>query len=233
MKKQLRFALLSLFLFSVFIAALWCGVTYRQELFDILRYPEARTLFIERLRQSGLSGLLFFFLLKVLQVLVVVIPGEPFELMAGVLYGTLGGLAVSLLGVLCGSLIIYFSMKALGVHAVDPEKLHKYRFLRDEQHIQGMLFLLFFIPGTPKDVLTYIGPFLPVSAWRFFAISLFARIPSVISSTFAGANLASGNWHLTIGVFLITGLLGGLCILFNKPIEQWIARLRVHQKKGD
>ena len=42
----------------------------------------------------------------------------------------------------------------------------------------SFLFLLFFIPGTPKDVLIYLGPFLPVRPHAFFLISTLARIPS-------------------------------------------------------
>lgn len=231
MKKQLKTAVFSLFFFSLFIAALWCGVTYRQEIFAILTDPKARQLFIEQIRQAGWAGLVFFFLLKILQVLVVVIPGEPFEIMAGVLYGTFGGLLLSLAGVLCGSVIIYFTMKMLGVHAIDPEKLHKYRFLRDEKRIHIMLFLLFFIPGTPKDILTYMGPFLPIPTSHFFAVSLLARIPSIITSTFAGANIARENWIATVLVFAVTGAVGILCILYNQAIEQWVARLR--RPKGE
>ena len=230
MKKQLKTALLSLFFFSLFIAALWCGVTYRKELFAIITDAAARQHFIEQIRRAGWAGLAFFFLLKILQVLVVIIPGEPFEIMAGVLYGTLGGLAVSLAGVLCGSVIIYFAMKMLGVRAIDPEKLRKYRFLRDEKRIHIMLFLLFFIPGTPKDVLTYMGPFLPIPTSHFFAVSLLARIPSIITSTFAGANIAKENWLATVLIFAVTGAVGILGILYNQTIEQWIARLRRHPR---
>lgn len=82
------------------------------------------------------------------------------------------------------------------------------------------MILLFLIPGTPKDLLVYIGGLLPIRPWRFILISTFARFPSVISSTIAGANLAMGEWQNMIWVygitFLITGIIIGVINIFDK-----------------
>jgi uncharacterized membrane protein YdjX (TVP38/TMEM64 family) len=51
------------------------------------------------------------------------------------------------------------------------------------------MFISFFLPGMPKDILIYVAGLLPVKPWRFIIISTFARIPSIVSSTLAGTNL--------------------------------------------
>ena len=98
------------------------------------------------------------------------------------------------------------------------------------------LFLLFFIPGTPKDVLIYLGPFLPVRPHAFFLISTLARIPSVITSTFAGSQFAEGSWDVSLVVFLATGAVAGLCVIFQDRILAGIAALKGKfslEKHGD
>ena len=107
---------------------------------------------------------------------------------------------------------------------MDEKALAKYRFLRDEAHIRFSVFLVFFIPGTPKDLLTYMGPFLPIPAWQFLAISTLARIPSVLTSTFAASQFAEGSWQVSAAVFAATGLAALLCLLFEERILVWFRR---------
>lgn len=57
---------------------------------------------------------LAFLGLQVLQVVVAVLPGEPVELMAGLLYGTWGGLTLCLLGVGLSSAAVYYCVRAAG-----------------------------------------------------------------------------------------------------------------------
>ena len=64
--------------------------------------------------------------------------------------------------------------------------------------------LLFLIPGTPKDLLVYIGGLLPIKTPRFLALSTLLRFPSIISSTIAGDNLLKGQWKISALAYVIT-----------------------------
>lgn len=203
-----------------------CGVYYRREIWDILVSQEARDAFIAYVRESGLVGLALFFGLQILQVVVAVLPGEPVELMAGLLYGTWGGLMVCLVGVALSTLIVYYCVRAAGAKAIDPSTLKKYRFLRDEAHVKLFLFVLFFIPGTPKDVLIYLGPFLPVKPFHFLLLATIGRIPSILTSTFSGRQFAVGSWQVSLVVIIVTGVLAGLCLLFQERILSLLASWR-------
>lgn len=219
-----------LMLVGVFITALaGLGLTYYKEIWAILTQQSARDAFQAFVRDSGLTGVLAFLGLQVAQVVVAVLPGEPVELMAGALYGTWGGLAMCMIGLWVGSVIVYYAVKATGPARIDPATLHKYKFLCDDAHVHFFLFLLYFIPGTPKDILLYIGPFLPVRARTFFLIAMFARIPSVITSTYAGATLMEGRWQVSILVFAVTGVLALLCIWQQ---ENLLRLLRGAQKQA-
>lgn len=80
-----------------------------------------------------------------------------------------------------------------------------------------IMLILFLIPGTPKDLLVYLGGLLPIKASRFILISTLARIPSIISSTIAGDQLAVGQWQLGLILYAaIIVLVLIIIFIYNK-----------------
>ncbi|MEG2088368.1 MAG: VTT domain-containing protein, partial [Angelakisella sp.] len=154
-----------------------------------------------------------------LQIVVAVIPGEPIEVVAGAMYGIWGGLAVCLTGVLVGSAGIFWAVRRLGRERLRKTKLYpklmNYKFLSNEEKLEAIVFLLYLIPGTPKDMLVYVCALTELPMRSFLLISTLARIPSVITSTMAGATFISGNYLLTIAIFVMTGLAGLMGIWYH------------------
>lgn len=183
-----------------------------------------REAFKESLKSFGINGFFILLAIQILQVIVAIIPGEPIEILAGLLYGTWGGLFICLLGLLIGTVTIFYLVKILGSNFIDKflsmKETSKLNFLKDSSKIEYLTFILFFIPGTPKDVLTYFVPLTAIKPIRFFIISMVARIPSVISSTFIGENIDKENWSIMILVFILTGILGIIGIFIHNKIIQ-------------
>lgn len=98
------------------------------------------------------------------------------------------------------------------------EKLKTYNFLKDAKKINIYLFILFLIPGLPKDIFIYLSPFLPIRFSNFLVISSIARIPSILSSTIVGSSLIEGNYLTSIIIFVSFAILGILGILFKDKI---------------
>ncbi len=193
--------------------------------FISLKDAENRDLFKQQIDSMGIWGALLFLGLQVLQIVVAVLPGEPVEIIAGMLYGTVVGMLMCLIGIFIGSAIVYGLVKLFGKNIIDKifkkEETSKFEFLRNTEKIEMMVFILFFIPGTPKDALTYFSPLLNIKPIRFFIIATIARIPSVITSTYAGASIIAGKWWQTVIVFAISGILGILGIwIHNKIINR-------------
>ena len=80
--------------------------------------------------------------------------------------------------------------------------------------------ILFIIPGTPKDLLVYIGGLLPIKPVRFIMISTFARFPSVITSTLMGASILNGNIKFSIIVYVATFLITLLFIFIVNKLDK-------------
>ena len=164
----------------------------------------------------GILGIFIMLLIQIAQVVVAMIPGELIEFVAGSMYGWIGGLLVCLLGVGIGQIIIFKLVKTFGKDFVEAaagsNAMNKLKFLNDEKKLKRVIFFLFFVPGTPKDLLAYAVPFTSVSLRDFIIITLFARIPSVLSSTYAGAAFAESKFktllitYLTIGVISAIGI---------------------------
>lgn len=214
MKKWLKITLIVLAAAAVAALCVWLI-----PLVWSLRQPENQAAFEEFVGSLGVFGVLLMLGIQVLQIVVAVIPGEPIELIMGLMYGTWGGLALTLTGILIGSAIIYFCMKRFGTgfasKFVDTNGFKKFRFLNNPAKRDSFIFLLFFIPGTPKDVLTYFAPLTGIPFGRFITIATLARIPSVVTSTLVGSSVSKGEFLKSLIVFAITGVVGIAGILIN------------------
>ena len=126
------------------------------------------------------------------QVVVAVLPGEPLELAAGYLFGFIGELA--------GTIAVTLLAKRFGYRVAlvffSREKLESVAWLRDSKRLEAIMFVVFLIPGTPKDVLTYVAGLTDCPVGRIALITTVGRIPSVATSTLAAGFAAQGEWLL-------------------------------------
>jgi uncharacterized membrane protein YdjX (TVP38/TMEM64 family) len=187
-----------------------------------LRLPEYREQFSLWIEKLGFRGVLILLGIQVLQIIVAVIPGGPMELVAGAAYGALGGLGICLLGSLAASTAIFLVVRKFGTPLVirffGRELTDKYTFLGDTRKLSLVLFLLFLIPGIPKDALTYIVPLGNIKLSRFIIISNAARSPAIIMSAMLGDSVFRGNWVLIVLLFFIIAAAGVFGLLYGEKI---------------
>ena len=81
-----------------------------------------------------------------------------------------------------------------------------------------IVFVLFLIPGMPKDVFTYLIPLTNMRMRAFLVLSTVGRIPGVIISTYAAAGLAEGDITTSLIIFGIAAVLMILGIIFRDKI---------------
>lgn len=174
----------------------------------------------KELLKFGNLGKVILILIMAFQVIFVFLPGEVIEVAAGFSYGTFEGLIICLLGTIIGTIIIYDLLNKYGIKFInkfyDTNKINQINFLKKEKHLEIIIFIIFFIPGTPKDLITYLAPFTRLELTTFLAITSIARIPSIITSTISGSALSNQNYQLTIWVFIITGAISILGLLIYK-----------------
>ena len=181
--------------------------------------------FREYIRSFGALGPLVLLGLQILQVFIALIPGEIVESAAGYACGPWMGTAVCYLGICIASVLIFTLTRRYGVRLVEVfisrEKINELRFLNTERKRNNLIFLLFFIPGTPKDLLTYFVGLTDIRLRTFLLLSMVARIPSVISSTFGGHLLGEQRYLGAVILYGITGLLSLAGLLgYNRYLKK-------------
>ena len=167
--------------------------------------------FREYINGFGAWAPLVFVGLHMLQVIVALLPGEVLEIGAGFAFGAVEGTILCMIGSALSSALVFVTVKRFGVKIVelffDPDKINQMRFLNDEEKVKRLTFILFLIPGTPKDLLTYFAGLTRLRTVEFVVISTLARIPSIVSSTVGGQYLENGD-YLTAGiVFGVTAVI--------------------------
>ncbi len=194
---------------------------------------EGRLALKEYVASLGFWGWLITFLITVGQIIFAFLPGEPVEVMLGAIWGPVGGTLTCLLGILVGTAIIFLFVRWFGrplVNLLVGEKdSRRYAFLNNPVKLELTVFILFFIPGTPKDALCYLVPLTPISPFKYFLISTIARLPSVLTSTVLGDSMLAGDYALAIAVFIFTAGISVLGIFFA---HRFILRKNREAKEG-
>lgn len=224
-KKQIvRFVIIAALLLALMITATILLMPYIRKLAD----PATRAQFKEWVTSLGALGYLVIIAIQIAQIVIAFIPGEIVEILAGVMYGGFGGLFVCLIGCVIASSGIFYLSKKLGAKFTQrfftKDNLDKYAYLRDSKKLEFVVFVLFLLPGTPKDMLTYVAGTTPMRLAQFLLISTFARIPSIVSSTFIGSSLLRNNWPMTILIFSVTAILGILGIIYKDRVMEFCRR---------
>ena len=174
------------------------------------------------IQSFGAMGWLVLLGLQFLQVFIALIPGELLETAAGYAFGPVMGTLLCYVGVALASVLVFALTRRFGVKLVEVfisrEKINGLSFINTERKRNVLIFLLFFIPGTPKDLLTYFAGLTDIKLGTFLAISLVARIPSVLSSTVGGHLLGEGQYGGAIWLYGITGVVSLVGILIYNAI---------------
>lgn len=158
-------------------------------------------------------GALIFIFVCIVQVVIALIPGEAVEIAAGVIFGAWWGTVLCLVGITLGSILVIVLVRKFGrkfVESLYPrEKIDSLPILNNPKKRNATIFLLFLIPGTPKDLITYIVGLTEVSIPMYILLTTVARIPSILMSTLGGDAFGDGKIMKAILIFVIAAAVSG------------------------
>ena len=185
---------------------------------------------VERVREAGVGGFFVLEGLQFLQIVVAFIPGEVVQIAAGMIYGPwLGALAV-LLGCVVTSALIFLLVHKLGAPFVQDMVpmafLEKFRAFEASGKLDVVVFVLFLIPGLPKDTFTYLVPLTDMPLGRFLLLANVGRIPGIVISTFAAGSLAEGDYLQAGIIFALAAAIAVLGLLNKDRIIAFFERGR-------
>jgi len=175
----------------------------------MIEFVSEPELFQNWVKQKGVLGILAFMGMNTLQVILAIIPGGPFEVVAGYAFGTLKGSLYCDIAMTTGSVITFLFARKFGMKFVQlffsKEKIESVKFLKTSQKRDSLVFLFFLLPGTPKDLISYLVGLTDMKLSTWIIINLLGRAPAILLSALSGSAL--GDSHYDIFIVLLAAIL--------------------------
>ena len=197
-----------IYLFAIVVALLFIaavGYLVGKPMVEFVREPERFRAWVD---SSGFVSRVIFVGMVVFQLVIALIPGEPLEMGAGYAFGAVEGTILCIIGCVIGSALVFLFVRRFGVKLVEVffprEKIRSLRFLQDSRRLNLLTFIVFFIPGTPKDLLSYFIGLTDMKLGTWLLITAVARIPSIVTSTVTGDALGLKDYQFALIAFGVT-----------------------------
>ena len=179
----------------------------------------------ETLHGWGILAPLIFIALQALQVIMAPIPGDITGLLGGFLFGEWLGLFYSTIGLTLGSVAAFGVGRWLGAHyvrtLVSQQTWDKMGFIIEAEGTI-LCFIIFLIPGLPKDMVCYLFGMSPMPLWVFTQVSTLGRFPGTWVLSAQGAHTAAGDY---LEVILLTAIVFAVALplyYYRDRIVAWV-----------
>lgn len=176
------------------------------------------------LRTTGRWVPFVFILLEAVQSLTIFWP-MPFEIVGGYLFGLPLGILLSTIGLTLGSVLAFFIGRWLErtyLHRmVDPKNLARFHQLMERE---GSLaaFIIYLIPGIPKDFVAYFLGSTYMSLHFFVVAVILFRLPSTFLLCLQGDEFGKGDYWASAGVIALSYFLAFLILRYRRYVYRWI-----------
>lgn len=159
------------------------------------------------MQELGIWGILIFGVFNFWQVVFAVIPGGPFELAAGYIFGAVPGTLLCDITMTISSVVVFLLVRKFGIRFVElfisRRQIENMEFLKDNQKVQSVLFFIFLLPGTPKDVVTYLAGLTNLSLKSWIFICFVGRFPAILLTALGGSALGSAKYGIVAAVIVV------------------------------
>lgn len=173
-------------------------------LINFIEDPASLSIWID---EAGIWGPIVFMLLNAFQVLLAIIPGGPFEVAAGALFGPLAGTLICDVAMTAGGMLTFFFVRKFGMKFielfVDRKEIESVKFLHTNEKYTRLLFLFFLLPGTPKDLMCYVVGLTDIKWTSWFFINFVGRFPAILLSSLGGSALGEQKYGIFVFAFTI------------------------------
>ena len=196
------------------------------EILEHFRSLEALNAFLDRYHTTGIFVYLF---LQILQILVPVIPGQAMQLAAGYMYILPLALFLTILGIALGTIISFTMSRILGYDAMvlffGQERMDEYVVKLNSKRSCLVIFLLYLMPGFPKDFICFAAGVSRIRLIPFLILSVVGRIPALTLSLMIGRMTRAGSYTGAIVVCVVAVVLFLVCIWKRQAVMDFSDRI--------
>ncbi len=187
-------------------------------------YFENPQMFRDFVEEHYVLGVLIMLFMFIIQVILALIPGGLLEVACGYAFGSVAGGIIAVTGIMTGSALTIVLVRKFGKKFAElfypKKKIESISILKNKKKRNILVFLVFFIPGTPKDLLTYVVGLTDMSIPMYLLITGIARTPAILISTIGGDALGLENYMH--GLLFLGGLalVSGIGVLIYRKIHK-------------
>lgn len=196
------------------------------EILEHFRSLEALNAFLDRYHTTGIFVYLF---LQILQILVPVIPGQAMQLAAGYMYILPVALLLTLLGIALGTVVSFTLSRVLGYDAMvlffGQDRMDEYVAKLNSKRACLVIFLLYLMPGFPKDFICFAAGVSRIRLIPFLVLSVVGRIPALTLSLVIGRMTRAGSYTGAIVVCVVAVVLFLVCIWKRQAVMDFSDRI--------
>jgi uncharacterized membrane protein YdjX (TVP38/TMEM64 family) len=225
---------------TILLFVLWAGFLVGSAYFliatDLISLFTDKQKLIDTVERYHTYAVVIFISLQTLQVVAAPVPGEVTGFIGGLLFGTGWGILYSTIGLTLGSWLAFMLARLMGRPLVgalmNPETMRRYDYVIRHKGL-FLAFLLFLIPGFPKDYLCYVLGLGPMRLRDFLIVCVVGRLLGTTLLTLGGTYFRDERWHelfIVIGVSVVITL---LTMIYRQRIERFIRRLQATQRLKD
>ena len=212
----------------LFIAVIIIGIpifvyTVHPEIKDEITSVEA---FQEFLKKYNDLSMLIYLLFQILQVVIAIIPGQIIQIAGGYMFGMFIAILLSVIGIIIGTTISFYISRLIGKGAVavlvGDERFEKYSRILNSKKSHLVLFILYLIPGVPKDMIPYVAGVSNIRFLSFIILSVTGRFPAMICSLLMGNFIMNKNYLGMSAFSAVVGVILAICFFKRKSLNKFL-----------
>ncbi len=226
-KSKVILAVLKLFILLIILVGIPLYIYFfHKDILDEMSSLENVKSFLEA--NKGYSALIIM-ATQCIQIVICFIPGQWIQIASGYFFNIPFSLALALIGAFVGSVITYYLAKLLGHDAMHlffgEEKMKDMIHKLNSKKAVIVIFLIFLIPGIPKDLCNYAAGLSEMRLKPFLIVSLIGRTPAMLGSIIIGRQLYLGGYGIAIGVAVFAVIACILGIIYRQKLNAFLDRL--------
>ncbi len=181
------------------------------------------------LTQYKTASIFIYIGLQIIQIVISILPGQALQFAAGYAYSYVFGFLYSMVGVILGTAITFYLARILGKRALHvifgEEKFGRFVTTLNSKRAFFLLFIIYLIPGIPKDLFAYAAGVSEMKIVPFLIISILGRTPAMIGSVAMGRMFYHGSYEGLIILGTIAAILFVVGIFKRERLLAWTDKL--------
>jgi uncharacterized membrane protein YdjX (TVP38/TMEM64 family) len=208
------------------------GLSFLLYEYGFIEYFTDRQRLLHFIKEHRANAAIIFIGFQVLQVIAAPVPGEATGFVGGMFFGTAWGILYSTIGLTIGSWIAFMLARLAGRPLVEmivkSETIKRYDYVMKHKGM-FLAFLMFLVPGFPKDILCYLLGLGHMGQRDFLLVSTTGRLLGTTLLTVGGSLFRVKRYGALFTLFGISLFFILLAMIYRDAIERKFRRLRAAQ----